>query len=270
MINRFKICFYFLLSLNLISFFVGNSVNPIFIKSNAEIQKENQDSEKINPSDNYKLIGIYIVDGEPLALIEDQSNLDIGQREYKIGDFLDEMQTISISKISLSPTSRVELIDNDGLSYLMKPSAAEVSTGSKHVSTSYPTYSGDKKSYSYKKKYKSKPKNQPSDQTETPSQPASNPPPQDTTAMTEPPPNNVDSSAVNPTPPPPQENTASTTINPPPDASSQAQPPPNSENPPPSNQTTSTQDSNSAPAQNNQPSDTYDGLGRDRPGNAFN
>ncbi|MBI3590168.1 MAG: hypothetical protein HY094_02180 [Candidatus Melainabacteria bacterium] len=89
--------------------------------------KSQEDKEKvIDPSENYKLIAIYLIANKPRALIKNLAIPDEAPKEYQVGDFLDEFQTISVSKISFNPTARIELVDQNGLSYLIKPHSIDV------------------------------------------------------------------------------------------------------------------------------------------------
>lgn len=117
---------------------------------------------KVDPSQNYKLVAIYILDKEPRALIKSLANPDAGTVEFKVGDFLDEFQTISVSKISFNPTAKVELIDQDGVSYFIKPQAVSEKPG---AGSSKSTYSRSLPSHFSAKTDKSKIK-----KTETPAQ----------------------------------------------------------------------------------------------------
>ena len=130
----------------------GTSSSGAIDKAVVSGEDENEvKDEKDDPTENYKLIAIYRIANQPRALIK---NLDIPEetaKEFQIGDFLDESQTISVSKISFNPTARVEIVDQDGLNYLIKPSnvdskgqsaISKTSTGSKTM----PTYATGTKS----------------------------------------------------------------------------------------------------------------------------
>lgn len=97
---------------------------------------------KSDPSKNYKLIAIYLIGNRPRVLLKDLSDPDDPPKEYQAGDFLDEEQTISVSKINFNPTARIELTDLDGISYLLKPQNIEdsMSATSSSSSLSKPTY----------------------------------------------------------------------------------------------------------------------------------
>ena len=88
-----------------------------------------EEKEKFDPVQSYKLIAVYLFNKQPRALIKNLQTPEVGAAEYKVGDFLDELQTISVSKISLNPTIRVELLDEDGLNYLIKPSSESSNSG---------------------------------------------------------------------------------------------------------------------------------------------
>ncbi len=77
--------------------------------------------ELVNIADNFKLIAVYLIAKQPRALIKNLSIPEESAKEFQTGDFLDEYQTIQVSKISLNPTTRVELIDQNGYAYLIKP-----------------------------------------------------------------------------------------------------------------------------------------------------
>lgn len=98
--------------------------------------------EKSDPSKNYKLIAIYLIGNKPRVLLKDLSDPDDPPKEYQSGDFLDDEQTISISKINFNPTARIELTDLDGISYLLKPQSIEdaMSATSSSSALSKPTY----------------------------------------------------------------------------------------------------------------------------------
>lgn len=87
--------------------------------------KSDIQEEKFDPNKDYKLIAIYLISKEPRALIKDLNNTEEGPKEFRVGDYLDELQSLSISKISLNPTLRVELTDENGLGFLLKPSSGE-------------------------------------------------------------------------------------------------------------------------------------------------
>ena len=114
--------------------------------SGSLVGEQQQEEEKIDINQNYKLVAIYLIDSQPRALIKNLLIPEEGAMEYGVGDFLDELQTFSIYKVSFNPTARVELIDQDGVSYLIKPSGFDVKNlagspkGSFSSSMSVPSY----------------------------------------------------------------------------------------------------------------------------------
>lgn len=111
------------------------SSNPTVSPSIPVNVDKKETKEKIDPERIYKLIAVYIVDKKPKAIIESIADInDSPSGEYQVGDYLDEMKTVSISKILLSPTSRVELISNDGSTYLLKPYALDDGKGGSSAS----------------------------------------------------------------------------------------------------------------------------------------
>ncbi len=127
-------------------------IEEVKAEDDTKIPKVEKKKEKIDPAQSYKIIAIYIIGNEPRALVKNLATPDELPVEYRIGDYLDESQTLSISKISTNPTARVEIVDNEGLSYLIKPRSADDKgqAGSKgsygsYGSRSLPTYvAGDK------------------------------------------------------------------------------------------------------------------------------
>ena len=100
----------------------------------------NNEEEVSNPEDNFKLIAIYLVENKPHALIKNLEKPEDPAKEFQVGDYVDELQTFLISKILFNPTTRIELIDLNGLSYVLK----EKNTDSPNNSTSSkssPSYS---------------------------------------------------------------------------------------------------------------------------------
>lgn len=130
-----------------------SSKNTESMSSEPKALTENIDKEpeeEINPAQIYKLIAVYIVGKQPRALIRNDLVPEDGPMEYRVGDYLDDAQTVSITRISLSPTTRIELIDNRGLTYLMKPytidTANSPASGSKFTGAgAFPTYSSSSK-----------------------------------------------------------------------------------------------------------------------------
>lgn len=109
----------FLLTLCL--FAINN--NASFSSDKEEKQEEQEEAERIQ---NYKLVAIYLIENEPRALIKNLNDPEKTATEYKEGDFIDELGVLLISKISFNPTARVELTDQDGLSYLIKPHSIDI------------------------------------------------------------------------------------------------------------------------------------------------
>lgn len=105
-----------------------------------QTEEQVEEEEDINPAQTYKLIAIYLVENQPRALIRNENKPEQGARDYKVGEYLDELKTVSISKISFTPTARVELIDKSGLTYLMKPYSLDESTPHARGATSSKTY----------------------------------------------------------------------------------------------------------------------------------
>lgn len=114
---------------------------------------DEEELEKISdPSESFKLIAIYLVENKPRALIKNLEKPEDSAKEYQLGDYLDELQTFSISKILLIPTARIELTDLNGLSYVLKPKNTDNSTNTQSPKTSKTT-----PSYGYKTKIKKSP-----------------------------------------------------------------------------------------------------------------
>lgn len=214
--------------------------------------KDLEEEEVIDPSQSFKLIGIYLLSNKPKALIKNELNSDESAREYGIGDFLDDGQTVSIAKILFKPTSRVELIDKDGLIYLMKPYSPAEEGGSVSASSStskiYPNYSSKTKSSSYYKSKKTDTK-----PTLVPSTPSQNITTTTTTTTTQSSPTETSSQ-----PQQTQSLSSIMAIEPESDASAPSPPPPSNTSPPPENA------GSSIPA-----SDQPNGLDVSRPANPF-
>ena len=102
----------------------------------------NDEEEVSNPEDNFKLIAIYLVGNRPRALIKDLEKPEDPAKEFQVGDYVDELQTFLISKILLNPTTRIELIDLNGLSYILKEKNTDSSNNSTS-SKSSPSYSSN-------------------------------------------------------------------------------------------------------------------------------
>ncbi len=104
---------------------------------------EDEEDEVNNPDENFKLIAIYQVANKPRALIKDLANPEDSAKEYQVGDYLGEIQAFSISKILFNPTPRIELIDVNGLSYVIKPKNSDSPNSASAASMSskpLPTY----------------------------------------------------------------------------------------------------------------------------------
>lgn len=142
-------------------------VDTVSGKEETDVKKE----ERIDPAQNYKLVAIYFINKEPRALIKSVTNPEAGTVEFKVGDFLDEFQTVSISKISFNPTVRVELIDDEGINYFLKPHAVNdknISTPSKSTySKSLPSHFSGKTEKTKPKKSALSPPSSPVDQADT-------------------------------------------------------------------------------------------------------
>jgi hypothetical protein len=110
------------------------------VKDDAEDAEKADDIEKDNPGKNYKLVAIYLIGNKSRVLLKDSSQPDLPAKEYQAGDFLDDAQTITISKINFNPTARIELTDSSGISYLLKPQSTEESKKTGSSTGSLPTY----------------------------------------------------------------------------------------------------------------------------------
>ena len=123
-----------------------DSLKDIVDEVKAEDGEAKEDkNEKIDPLQTYKIIAIYIIGNQPRALIKNLSTPEELPVEFQVGDYLDEMQTLSVAKILFNPTARVEIVDQSGLSYVIKPRNSDdknTLTGSKtsYGSMSMPTY----------------------------------------------------------------------------------------------------------------------------------
>ena len=100
------------------------------------------EEEVSNPEDSFKLIAIYLVGNRPRALIKNLEKPEDPAKEFQVGDYVDELQNFSISKILLNPTTRIELIDLNGLSYVLKEKNAD-SPNNSTSSKSSPSYSSN-------------------------------------------------------------------------------------------------------------------------------
>ncbi len=107
---------------------------------------DNQEEEVDNPEDSFKLIAIYLVGNKPRALIKNIDKPEDPSKEFQVGDYVDELGNFAISKILLNPTARVELIDPNGLNYIIKPKNTEDTNSTQLSKTSKsPTYSSGNK-----------------------------------------------------------------------------------------------------------------------------
>lgn len=125
--------------------------------------------EKSDPSKSFKLIAIYLIGNRPRVLLKDLSDPDEPPKEFQEGDYLNDEQTVSISKINFNPTARIELTDLDGISYLLKPQNLEDSMSGVTTSTSKPTYFSSGSKSKIKRSVSTPP---------SPVNPPPNPPPQ--------------------------------------------------------------------------------------------
>lgn len=136
-------------------------------KSKTEDVKDGENEKEESKADKndellrkYKLIGIYLIGSQPRALIKNLEETQDGTKEYQQGDFLDDALTFSVSKISFNPTARVELIDQDGINYLIKPYSLDVKNLSGSPKGNFaikkaPTYSSGPSSATSKAKNRS-------------------------------------------------------------------------------------------------------------------
>jgi hypothetical protein len=120
-----------------------NVLNPTIntnISENKEkkeaVEKEEDDAKDLIK--NFKLIAVYLIANEPRALIKNLANPDEAPREFRVGDFIDDLQKLSVSRIAFNPTSRIELIDQSGFSYLLRESLRDLKElpGSPKIPTS--------------------------------------------------------------------------------------------------------------------------------------
>ncbi len=147
--------------------------------------KDEKEESKADTNDEllrkYKLVGIYLIGSQPRALIKNLEETEDGAKEYQQGDFLDDALTFSVSKISFNPTSRVELIDQDGINYLIKPHSVDVKNLSGSPKGNFaikkaPTYSSGSSATT------SKAKNRPSTSSDASSKPPEQPVPAEQTS----------------------------------------------------------------------------------------
>ena len=87
---------------------------------------ESKAEKERNPILDYKLIAIYKIENQKRALIFNEALPDDGAKEYKEGDYLDELENFSVHKIVINPTAKIEIVDKDGLSYLIRPHSVDV------------------------------------------------------------------------------------------------------------------------------------------------
>lgn len=111
----------------------------------AKEPETSEKEEKIDPTKDFRLLAVYLISGQSRALIKNLSNQDEPPREFRVGDFLDELETIEVSRISLNPTARVELLDKAGFSYLMRTQAGDLKAPS--VLPKFPSGKGSLPSY---------------------------------------------------------------------------------------------------------------------------
>ncbi len=137
--------------------------------------------EKSDPSKVFKLIAIYLIGNKPRVLLKNLSTPDDPAKEYQLGDFLDDSQTISISMINFNPTARIEITDVEGISYILKPQSEDSMSAPSGTSMVAPTYFSTGKA---KQKRSGT----------TPPSPVTPPPPAQNSQQTAPPPTNPGSS----------------------------------------------------------------------------
>ena len=121
------------------------SASGLVQNSNDGEENNPEVENKADPTQVYKLIAVYLIGKQQRALIKNDLEPEEGAKEYKTGDYLDEERTVSISRISMLPTARIELIDSRGLTYLMKPYTVDITNsrggGKIAGSSAFPTYS---------------------------------------------------------------------------------------------------------------------------------
>ena len=230
-----------------------------------KVSNNENDQDDENPNEVYKLIAIYLINKQPRALIKNAEKPEDGPKEYQIGEYIDDLQKYSISKISFNPTARVEIIDKDGLAYLIKAQNTDdknsiAKAKSTFVGMSSPTYfSGSSSKNKGKKSFT----------TQESSQEAVQPPP----------PSGTETKPAGETTPPQQAQQASQPVQP--QQGQQAQQPqqPPSQSPPPLGQATqgtassqgAVQIGGSAPTppKTDKPPPSGDGLDVSRPPSPF-
>lgn len=100
-------------------------------------EDSSSEEEKIDPGKIYKLVAVYLIGRQPRVLLKNTEVPEEGAKEYQVGDYLDELQTLSISRISFNPTARIEITDQNGLNYIIKPQSVESKAGSNTASKGY-------------------------------------------------------------------------------------------------------------------------------------
>ena len=244
----FKLKFYIIsivilsLSLSLVSFakdskseFLPKTKDTKSDKDSDENSKDSMDKESkkddtgngdlvVNPDESFKLIAIYLVGNKPRALIKNLEKPEDPAKEFQVGDYVDELQAFSISKILLNPTARIELTDSNGLSYLIKTKNTENANAAQpSKSKSLPSYVSGSNKIKIKK----------------------------STTPASPPPSDASSATATPVPPPAEkkDDAASASLESAIKTETSAQtatPPPS--NPPPAEQPQNTQNAPSQPA----------------------
>ena len=118
----------------------SNSKDSIDTKTTDDKNSTEDNEEEVdNPENSFKLVAIYLVGNKPRALIKNLDKPEDPAKEFQTGDYVDELQTFSISKILLNPTARIELTDLNGLSYVIKEKNAD-GTNSVKSSKTLPSY----------------------------------------------------------------------------------------------------------------------------------
>lgn len=144
--NKYKI--YLMIKYYLVFLFVGYSFSFNFLmaqdlnENKNTKQEEKEKTEEVgkeDPTKDFRLLAVYLIGNEVRALIKDLSATDQSLREFKVGDFLDEEENIEVSRISINPTARVELIDRSGFGYLMRTQIGDIKAPS--VSPKVPSQS---------------------------------------------------------------------------------------------------------------------------------
>jgi hypothetical protein len=92
-------------------------------KSADDVNDSEEEEQVIDdPDESFKLIAIYLVGNNPRGLIKNLDKPEDPAKEFQVGDYVyvDELKAFLISKILLNPTARIELVDPNGLSYVIK------------------------------------------------------------------------------------------------------------------------------------------------------